>query len=96
MANLPTNPKLCLTQAKWELYTQITTKNQDLLPIIRPYSTNLLLVFLLAFNALVRFNQNLRRFNNLVQLVQVGMVSWPVILLVTGFNNQALLVKSCH
>lgn len=66
-SNNPLN--LRLTQAKCEIYTQTSTNNPNLSPIVCSYYNSLLLALLLLYNDLGSFNQQLGCFNNLAQMV---------------------------
>lgn len=65
----------------------------EALPIVYHHSFALLLSFLMVFLFLGKFHRQLGCFNIIPRFVQMAMVTFPVILLVTGFNLQALF---CH
>lgn len=59
-------------------------------PIVQPNLFTLLLGFVAVFLFLGRFHRQLGRFNTLAQLIQMRMVTFPVVTSFTGLDPSAL------
>lgn len=73
----------------WEHHNIAFSQDESL--VVQTYSTGLLLAFLLTLMFLRRFSWNFGCFNNLAQMTQLGMETWPVFSSVVGFNFHGLV-----